>query len=34
MILLVMGLLFGIVYLLYVAIAARSWHAHDESGER
>lgn len=31
MILLVIGLLLGVIYLLYVAVTARSWHALDES---
>jgi threonine/homoserine/homoserine lactone efflux protein len=34
MILLVIGLLLGIAYLVYVAIAARSWQDWDESQEQ
>ena len=33
MTLLVIGLLLGIAYLVYVAIAGRFWQAQDESGE-
>lgn len=31
MILLIIGLLLGILYLLYIAISARGWQALDES---
>lgn len=31
MILLIIGLLLGILYLLYVAVSARGWQALDES---